>query len=74
MRAFLAIVISIGGMLSAADARESKRSAAQPYYNARPSSDPRERSVCEGRAQNADPAGRYAGYPCWAREPFSRQP
>jgi hypothetical protein len=77
MRAFLAIVISVGGMLSmpaAADAREPKRRAAPPYYFVPPSSDPSERSACEDRAQNADPAGRYAGYPCWAREIFSRQP
>jgi hypothetical protein len=24
------------------------------------------------RAQNEDPAGEFAGYPCWAREIFAR--
>jgi hypothetical protein len=32
----------------------------------------RERAVCEERAQAEDPAGVYAGYPCWAREAFGR--
>jgi hypothetical protein len=32
----------------------------------------REQAVCEERAQNEDPAGVYAGYPCWARSAFSR--
>jgi hypothetical protein len=77
MRTLLAIVIGVGGMLSShstADARELRRRAQPPYYFAPPSSNPREQSPCEDRAQNADPAGRYAGYPCWAREVFSRQP
>ena len=24
------------------------------------------------RAQNEDPAGQFAGYPCWAQETFAR--
>ena len=32
----------------------------------------RERAVCEERAQNEDPTGLYAGFPCWAREAFGR--
>jgi hypothetical protein len=78
MRALLAIGISVGGLLSLhsiADAREPNRRVRPPYYYAPPSSPSQhERSVCEDRAQNADPASRYAGYPCWAREIFSRQP
>jgi len=77
MRALLAIVIAVGGMLSLhpiAGAREPKHRARPPYHFVPPSSNPSEQALCEERAQNSDPAGRYAGYPCWAREVFSRQP
>jgi hypothetical protein len=75
MRILLSIVISAGGILSlhaTADAASVFRRGQPPYYYARPSPE-LERSVCEDRAQNADPVGRYSGYPCWAREIFSRQ-
>jgi len=77
MRPLLAFLIAASGSLSAlstADARELRRSPQPPYDTAPPSSNPRAQSLCEERAQNSDPAGRYAGYPCWARETFSRQP
>jgi hypothetical protein len=78
MRALLTIVVCVGSILSlnspADAARKSKRSAQPPYYFVPPSSNLREQALCEERAQNLDPAGRYAGYPCWARETFSRQP
>jgi hypothetical protein len=32
------------------------------------------RQVCEERAFAEDPTGKYAGYPCWAREAFGRTP
>ncbi|HEX5958994.1 MAG TPA: hypothetical protein VFY92_10125 [Hyphomicrobiaceae bacterium] len=32
----------------------------------------REQLLCEERAQNEDPSGQYAGFPCWAREAFGR--
>jgi hypothetical protein len=76
MRALLALAVSAGGMLlshAIADARELRRREQPPYYFA-PPSNLGEQSLCEERAQNTDPAGRYAGYPCWAREVFSRQP
>ena len=77
MRIFFAVVIAVGGILvshSTADARESRRSPQPPQYNAPPSSaQQQEQAVCEERAQNADPAGIYAGYPCWAQESFSRR-
>jgi hypothetical protein len=75
MRVKLAMAISAGGILSVHSATEaqSRRSAQPPYYYAPPSSELRDQSVCEERAQNQDPAGRYAGYPCWARESFGRQ-
>ncbi len=28
--------------------------------------------ACEERARHEDPTGRYAMYPCWAREAFAR--
>ncbi|HEY7552040.1 MAG TPA: hypothetical protein VH913_21255 [Hyphomicrobiaceae bacterium] len=31
-----------------------------------------EQAECERRARAEDPAGVYAGYPCWAREAFGR--
>jgi hypothetical protein len=79
MRALLAIAISVGGLLSLhapSDAREPRRRAQPPYAFTPPPTSPglSERAACEDRAQNADPGGRYAGYPCWAREVFSRQP
>jgi len=78
MRVLLVIVVSVGGLLSlhsSVDARESRRSAQPPYYVVPPSSyNLREQALCEERAENSDPAGRFAGYPCWARETFSRQP
>ena len=79
MRALLAIAISVGGLLSLhspSDAREPRRRAQPPYYFAPPPSSQSlsEQAACEDRAENSDPAGRYAGYPCWAREVFSRQP
>jgi hypothetical protein len=73
----LAVVIALSGILSlhsAAEGQEAKRSARPPYYYTPPSSHLKEQSLCEERAQNSDPGGRYAGYPCWARETFSRQP
>jgi tetratricopeptide (TPR) repeat protein len=45
-------------------------SGAQPPYPAQPPPYSREEIECE-RARHADPAGRYAGFPCWAREAFS---
>lgn len=41
-------------------------------YYAPPRYYSRDRAVCEERAWNEDPAGVYAGYPCWARIAFSR--
>ena len=74
MRVLLTIVGGILSLHATADAAPKARRAQPPYYYAPPPSELRELSVCEDRAQNADPAGRYAGYPCWAREIFSRQP
>jgi hypothetical protein len=79
MRAILAIAIAAAGIVSlspATDAREPRRGARPPssYYYVPPSPDRREQAICEERAENADPGGRYAGYPCWARGTFSRQP
>ena len=78
MRALLlAIATFLGGVFavntSADAARTAKRGAQPPhYYYAPPPYYSRERLVCEERARNEDPAGRYAGYPCWAREIFGR--
>jgi hypothetical protein len=78
MRTHLAIVTFVGGILAlypAADAApKSKRSAKPPYqyYAAQPRYQTRERLLCEERARNEDPAGQFAGYPCWAREIFGR--
>jgi len=80
VRTLLAIVILAVGMcmLSAPSdaARKAKRIvkphqseqryAKQPRYS-------REELECE-RARTEDPGGNYAGFPCWAREGFSRGP
>jgi tetratricopeptide (TPR) repeat protein len=61
--------VSAAPTVAAVAARIAKRSprpqhdAAQPRYT-------REEIECE-RAQQADPVGHYAGYPCWAREALS---
>jgi hypothetical protein len=52
-------------------ARKAKRSA-NPHHHAAQPRLSREELECE-RAQNLDPAGRYAGYPCWAREALARR-
>jgi hypothetical protein len=81
MRTALAVAILLGAVLAPASpadaARKYKRGppsyATQPrYYAPRPYYPPRPQSVCEERAQNEDPAGQFAGYPCWAREIFGR--
>ena len=90
MRTLSAITLVLAGCLAlpgVADARKAGRGyyyqpyPYQPrYYQPRRYSYPppryysREQAVCEERAQAADPAGVYAGYPCWAREAFGRTP
>lgn len=45
----------------------------QPGYAYRqPNAYSSEQAACEARAQAEDPAGIYAGYPCWARSTFGR--
>ena len=41
-------------------------------YERPPSYYSSEQAACEARAQAEDPAGIYAGYPCWARSAFGR--
>lgn len=85
MRALLATLISLSGFIavnsvtSTADAARQYRRGpgSSHYYAPRNSYAPpppavSERLACEERAQNADPSGQYAGYPCWAREAFAR--
>ena len=74
MRTFLATAIVLGSIFAlsqTADARRAKRNAQQPHYYAPPAYFRREQVECE-RARNEDPSGRFAGYPCWAREIFGR--
>jgi len=75
MRTLLAIVIVLGGAFSlnstADAARKSKRSAKPSYYSVQQHRRLQERLVCEEGAQQADPTGHYASYPCWAREAFA---
>lgn len=76
MRTLLSIAMVMGGIFaldSAANAgRKAKRSTQPPYYAVQPPQQLREQLLCEERAQNEDPSGKYAGYPCWAREMFGR--
>jgi tetratricopeptide (TPR) repeat protein len=51
--------------------RKAERSAKPHLYAAQPR-DTQEELECE-RARNLDPGGRYAGYPCWAREALGRR-
>jgi hypothetical protein len=77
MRALLAVLIFINGLLAASSAveaaRKSKRATEPRYYHpVQPRAGSREQLLCEERAQNEDPSGQFKGYPCWAREIFGR--
>jgi hypothetical protein len=83
MRTLLAIAIFAGGLLAldapADAARKSKRTAKSPQSSQSSQNDYRRRKTyrradeaCEARARHEDPTGRYAGFPCWAREAFGR--
>jgi hypothetical protein len=61
----MAVLAGIAAPASAA-ARNSERTA-NPLYAAEPS----DQQVCREEAFEADPSGRYDGYPCWARQAFS---
>jgi hypothetical protein len=68
MRTLLAIVILAVGMftLSApSDAARKAKRITKPHYAAQPRYS-RQEVECE-RARHEDPAGDFAGYPCWAR-------
>jgi hypothetical protein len=71
MRALMAIVIFVGGLVSldsmADAARKSRRSAKPP-----PQQHQKVDIACEARARHEDPSGDFAGYPCWAREALAR--
>jgi hypothetical protein len=73
MRALLAFVILVGGMLtlSPADADSARKRSAKPDDAAPSRYLSRQAVECE-RARHEDPSGVYARYPCWAREAFSR--
>jgi tetratricopeptide (TPR) repeat protein len=63
--------VSSAALNAPADAaRKIKRRAKPHHYVAQPR-DPQEEIECE-RARDADPAGHYAAYPCWAREALSQ--
>jgi hypothetical protein len=78
MRTLLAVAIVLGGTVAltqVADAarkyrRSAERSDSYYSYNAYPRYS-REQIECE-RAWHEDPSGRFAGFPCWAREAFGR--
>jgi hypothetical protein len=75
MRTLVIAIVSLGGVFALAStadaARKAKRiNSPSYYYFTQPSQ--REQSLCEERARNEDPAGHFAGYPCWAREIFGR--
>jgi membrane peptidoglycan carboxypeptidase len=84
MRTGLAIVVFLGGILSlisTADADRKRKRSAKPSYLAsqkhtrakeQHSRITQEQLACEERARHEDPTGRYAGYPCWAREALAR--
>jgi hypothetical protein len=78
MRTPLVIALLVGCTFAldptASAQSKSKRSAQPQYYYVPPSSTLKDQTACGERADNADPAGSYAGYPCWARETFSRAP
>jgi hypothetical protein len=74
MRILIAIALFAGGIVAlhapadSADAVKKRgvKPRIQTVQTARPRVYSREEVECE-RAQHEDPAGYYAGYPCWAR-------
>lgn len=73
MRILIAVALFTGGMLAlhapADSAEAAKKRIAKPRtapVTAQPRTYSRQEVECE-RAQYEDPAGVYAGYPCWAR-------
>jgi len=76
MRTLLAMALFTGGILAPhapADTAEAakKRSVKTRTQAVQPRTYSREEIECE-RARHEDPAGVYAGFPCWAREAFGR--
>ena len=77
MRTLFALAILACGMLAmdaAADAAsrsKSKRGAKAAYVHKGKVEQARADLVCAERARHEDPSGRFAGYPCWARESFA---
>jgi hypothetical protein len=73
-----ALILTGASGLEAQQRGKAKRhyySAPKAYYhyrNPRYYFAPRAESECERRAEAEDPSGRYAGYPCWARETFGK--
>jgi hypothetical protein len=74
MRTLLALALLAGGLFAlqapadSADAGKKRSVKARTTTApAQPRSYSREEVECE-RAQYQDPAGYFAGYPCWARE------
>ena len=75
MRALLAVLIFVSGLLAVCStveaARKSKRATEPRYYQpVQPRPDFREQLLCEERAQNEDPSGQYRGSPSGAPEIF----
>jgi hypothetical protein len=77
MRALLAFVILVGGMLTlsppnaGADTDSARKRSAKSDHDAQSRHLARQQVECE-RARHEDPSGVYAAYPCWAREVFGR--
>jgi hypothetical protein len=63
MRTLLATAIVLGGLSALNSATEAAPKSKRNTQFV---------SVECQRAQNEDPSGQFAGYPCWAREMFAR--
>ena len=64
----LAVMAILAGVGAPASAAARERSAG-PEHAAQP--DGSSQQVCREEAFEADPAGQYGGYPCWARKAFA---
>jgi hypothetical protein len=73
MHILLRAAVILGGIAISASAGAAVREqhhTDEPHAAEPPAARESDAAECERRARAADPVGKYAGYPCWARYGF----